>query len=333
MTGRDEWDWSAPFQEGFVSAAAVREVTGHVRIAQARRISSAHLSAQCWRARPAGARSRRGGRARGRGQAPWRGRAVAAAVVGLLAAGLALSPGLRASLAAQPWNSTAGLGDGTPRVPRPADASSSRLLPAVDAPAGAGGFAFLLERRGRPVAFDPCRPVHWVMRSRGAPADGPQLLGDAFAELSRATGLAFVFDGLTGEGLNDRRPLVDRARYGPRYSPVLVAWSDPAESPDLQGGVAGFAGPLLADPDGRGPRLVTGTVVLDAPQVARLQGAYAARLSVVLHELGHLAGLAHVDDPRDTMYARSAVAGGYTVGARRGLSQVGQGRCFTDWEA
>ena len=110
---------------------------------------------------------------------------------------------------------------------------------------------------------------------------------------------------------------------------MLVVWSDESEDADLAGAVAGFAGPQGADPDGRGPRLVTGIVVLDAPQLATLQRAYPARLGVVLHELGHLVGLAHIDDPADTMHATSSPAGGYTDGALRGLAAVGSAPWFS----
>lgn len=84
---------------------------------------------------------------------------------------------------------------------------------------------------------------------------------------------------------------------------MLVTWSDPEDSPDLEDGVAGFAGPQGGDPDGEGPRLLTGAVVLDAPQMARMH-TRPKSLGVVLHELGHLPG------------------------TLRGLAAVGNGRCF-----
>jgi|SRR5919106_456138 hypothetical protein len=50
---------------------------------------------------------------------------------------------------------------------------------------------------------------------------------------------------------------------------------------------------------------MTGTVALDAPQLTHLmafpRGANAVR-AIVVHELGHLVGLAHMDDPSELMY-------------------------------
>jgi hypothetical protein len=310
------WDWSRPFDEDFVASAAVREQPGAARAAQARRISADHDRAAAWRSPPTNLLPTRSQRRR-------RGARLTLAVVGavlLALAGLMLTG--RSALPAP-----ASVGDGTPRVPVPADAQQQRGLPAVATPAGKGGYELLFEQAGRPVLFDPCRPIHWVMRTAGAPADGEALLLDGFATLSRATGLQFRYDGQTDEAYDEQRPMVQRDRYGNRYAPVLVVWSDPRESRDLEGSVGGFAAPQGGDPDGQGPRLLTGAVVLDAPQLATLRDP-AGPVGVVLHELGHMVGLAHVDDPHDSMYARSGPATGYTSGALRGLAAVGRGPCF-----
>ncbi len=312
----DPCDWSRPFDEDFVTAAAVREQPGSVRAARAQRISSDHARVTGWRAPQANlvptGRQRR--------------RRSAQVILGVLGAVLLALVGMvltgRSELPAPVF-----AGDGTPRVPQLSDAQEQRILPPVTAPAGEGGYEFLFEQAGRPVLFDPCRPIHWVMRTAGAPPDGEQLLLEGFSALSRATGLQFLYDGHTDEPYDEQRPMVQQERYGSRYAPVLVVWSEPAESPNLDGRVAGFAGPLGGDPDGSGFRLLTGAVVLDAPQVAQMR-TRGDSFSVVLHELGHLVGLAHVDDPEDTMYARSAPGVSFTTGALRGLAAVGNGRCF-----
>ena len=212
--------------------------------------------------------------------------------------------------------------DGTAIVPRPDDAQEGRVLPAVTPPSGEGGYRLVIEG----TTFDPCRPVHWVMRPQGAPPGAQQAVQAAFDELSRATGLSFVSDGETDEAPEDKRQLVQE-RYGERYAPVLVAWSDEAESSRLAGSVAGYAGPYPANPDGRGGRFVSGQVVLDAPVLQDVASS-PATYGVVLHELGHLVGLDHVPDGSDTLAASGVPTGDYTPGALRGLAAVGSGRCF-----
>ena len=135
--------------------------------------------------------------------------------------------------------------------------------------------------------------------------------------------------GLTSEAPSDDRAAEQTERYGPGFAPVLVAWSDPAESPLLAGAVAGFAGPVAAV-DGGGARLVSGQVVLDAPAFRGFRARDEGR-GVLLHELAHLMGLDHVDDPRDIMNAESEQGSpitDYTPGALRGLRLLGAGQCF-----
>jgi hypothetical protein len=84
------------------------------------------------------------------------------------------------------------------------------------------------------------------------------------------------------------------------------------------------------DPDGRGPRLVTGTVVLDRLGASGLPLDSGGALTVLLHELGHLVGLGHVEDEDDIMHATSGRhTPEYTPGARRGLHALGSGPCFS----
>lgn len=308
--------WSVALDESFVAAAAVHERSGAERAADARRVSAAHARVQPWRA-PAGAR------ARTRQRRPLGSLAFAAVVLAVAVAGLLGK--LPADLGTGAVEAASG--DGSPSVPQPPDAQSTRLLPSPSAPPGSGGWTALGTDGDRPVGFDPCRPVHWVMRSEGAPAAAGGLLTEAFARLSEATGLVFVHDGATDEAYDDDRELVQPARYGDRYAPVLVVWSDEQRTAGLRGRVGGFAGPLGVDPDGSGRRYVSGVVVLDAPQLTDLRSR-PAQLGVVLHELGHLAGLGHVQDQADSMYASSGPATSYTAGALRGLAEVGAGPCF-----
>jgi hypothetical protein len=203
-------------------------------------------------------------------------------------------------------------------------------------PGGTGGYAFSMTHEdGSPVAFDPCRAVHYVVRPDAAPAGGAELLRWAFGEVSAATGLQFVDDGTTDEAPYDTRAPFQPERYGDRWAPVLVAWSSPEETSMLAAGELGRAGPDTFGTDGAGTtRFVSGLAVFNGAamdQQLRTGDDSKAR-AVLLHELGHLVGLAHVPDPYQVMFDTNAYPlASYRAGDRRGLEQLGRGPCFRDY--
>lgn len=75
---------------------------------------------------------------------------------------------------------------------------------------------------------------------------------------------------------------------------------------------------------------VTGGVTLDADAFDRIaeerDGGEQAR-AILLHELGHLVGLDHVDSPAELMYADNVGQAGFGQGDLNGLAQLGKGRC------
>jgi hypothetical protein len=143
-----------------------------------------------------------------------------------------------------------------------------------------------------------------------------------------AAGLVFVVDGETDEGPAGSRPLVDPARYGERWSPVLVTWSDATEDPRLAG-AAGLAGPQGWG-EGAARRWVTGTVVLDAAWFGTsLRGELGRRQAeaVLVHELSHLAGLGHAADPFSLMSPTYQSVYDLSTADRAGLARLGAGPC------
>lgn len=182
-----------------------------------------------------------------------------------------------------------------------------------------------------PVAWSPCRPVHYVVRPDGEPPGGRAVVEEAVARLSRATGLVFVADGETDEQPSEDRPPYQPDRYGDRWAPVLVAWSDESEDARLVGGVAGVAGPVALEVAGRPSVAVSGSVSLDATQLGAMldepDGQAMAR-AVAMHELAHVVGLGHVDDPTQLMApSTDPSVTDFQPGDLTGLALLGSGPC------
>jgi Matrixin len=215
----------------------------------------------------------------------------------------------------------------------PSDAAATRILPLVtDAPTGAHAF-LMTTADGRPVTYDPCRPLHYVVNPTGMPPGGLELVRRTIREISAASGLAFVEDGVTLEPLVEARAPRQTQRYGDRWAPVLIGWVDAARFPLISGDIAGIGGSSAVAPEGAGSeRYVSGQVALSrdwfTAVLARPDGEAKARV-VVMHEFGHLVGLAHVRDPGELMAESNSGVTDLGPGDRQGLAAVGAGRCRT----
>jgi len=121
-----------------------------------------------------------------------------------------------------------------------------------------------------PVAYDPCRPIHFVIRPQGEPVGGEQIVMDAISRVSQATGLLFIYDGTTTETPSFQRSAYQPGRYGDHWAPVLISWVTPQENPDFAAGVAGKSGSMAMIP-ANGPKIyVTGIVELDAMKMTNM---------------------------------------------------------------
>lgn len=135
--------------------------------------------------------------------------------------------------------------------------------------------------------WNTCESLEWKVL---ASADKGMLrqVTRAMVEFRRASRIDFRFAGMATEAEFASPPLN-----------TLVVGVDPT----LTGGrVAGLTALWYVD-GASDPRVVSGARISINPRVtSRASTAFPALLPVLLHELGHVAGLDHVDDPADLMY-------------------------------
>jgi hypothetical protein len=134
----------------------------------------------------------------------------------------------------------------------------------------------------------PCGPIHYAISSAELPDDFREVVNGAVGKVSAASGYRFYFDGMTE----------DRHFFGRETGPVLIGFAATGEDVQLSGDVIGEGGSAYNMASGR---YLTGGIELDATQYDEVHDL-AHRQAIVMHELGHVLGLDHVDDRGELMY-------------------------------
>ena len=206
-----------------------------------------------------------------------------------------------------------------------------RLLAAVKVTThGPYAFEHMTGSRGRtPVTYNPCRVINYTINADLAPAGSDGIITSAVNEVSRLTGLKFVYIGAS------RAPVHYTEKVSPDLAlgdtpPVEIAWMSTSEFTSLKGDVLGFGGSTYLSGPGIESRYVTGSIALRTDELGRMlhgPGGPAAVKEVVLHELGHVVGLAHVHDRNQIMYPDMTTLRDFGPGDREGLALLGQGAC------
>jgi hypothetical protein len=182
---------------------------------------------------------------------------------------------------------------------------------------------------GEPYRWDPCSTIHYQV-DIGQMDD--RVLDDvtqAVRRISRASGLAFEFDGVVHVSVNDLlgSDFVTATTAGLHWSPVLIAFRSRSAMRVLGvRGAYGVAMPVTTRFDAE--QFVSGIVVINAS--AGLEDGFdrAPSVGTVLqHELGHAVGLGHILDPFQLMSPVPVVTD-WGRGDLAGLEELGDGPCL-----
>ncbi len=218
--------------------------------------------------------------------------------------------------------------------PVPAPESATPLGKPAPVPAGNGKYEILETQPSNdaaPVAWDPCREIHYVINPTGAPADGTALIKSAIARVQLATGFHFVYDGSTTEKPSKTRAPFQPVQYSSaRWAPLLIAWSDENAYPELAGYIEGIGSPYPEYADNSHLVYVTGELILDRQQLSTINDPDRGNVrAVMLHELGHVVGLDHTADRHEIMFSESQFnVRDYGNGDLQGLAKLGTQPCY-----
>ena len=105
-----------------------------------------------------------------------------------------------------------------------------------------GSYAFVATTgAGDPVGWDHCRPIRYVVNPTGAPEGWERIVRAGVDTVSEASGFEFQYEGTSVDRTFEGRPVDPESP-----PPVLVAWADDSEVPDLAGSTAGIVLMLLS---------------------------------------------------------------------------------------
>jgi hypothetical protein len=182
-----------------------------------------------------------------------------------------------------------------------------------------------VDAQGRAARLNPCATVEYRINPAGRPSRAEEDIAEAVRRVSVATGITFHYAGTSNEAPVRGRGAT-RGADG-TYPPLLFAFAS-APATNLLDGWSGNDTNWVQTAGG--PVIASGTIVLDAANLDGTAPGFVSGVSrgaLLMHELGHVAGLADSTRADDVMYGRLAESKGepiYSTVDRAGLKALGK---------
>jgi hypothetical protein len=146
-----------------------------------------------------------------------------------------------------------------------------------------------------------CKPYRYVIRRKAGPPNGDKLVREALQRISNVTRISFEWGGFTEDIYAFNNP----RQYLPFDAPereLWIGWAFDDEVPDLgpiskaEPYAVGVGGPNIVERSDRRREIVGGGVVLRADESSPSKlGPGVTTGNVLIHEILHSLGLAHMD--------------------------------------
>ena len=161
------------------------------------------------------------------------------------------------------------------------------------------GSGYTLVSEGKPVLWKSCSTIRYVVSADTSPKE-LSTLKKALSIESKLSGHEFEYLGMVQDKASNNWASTKFAGYS--YPPVLISWTEGKS--DLLSDYS--AGGTLANPtQGINPELVTGSIAFNRSIYQTLNEGFGkgnTQGNLILHEVGHLLGLSHRDNPSELMY-------------------------------
>ena len=189
-------------------------------------------------------------------------------------------------------------------------------LTGVGGPPPTQPYAFSRVTSAGPLRWNPCQTIRYTVNLGGYDPSARAMINEAVERLQAATGLPLIPAGDTTFTPTSATPTQSGAASGD----IVIALSDSAHTDLVPGSIVGMTNISYTSV------IIKASVVVDMGDVAsRPEWSSTGAGPVLLHELGHAVGLAHVGDATQVMNATATSSGptSYGAGDLTGLWQVG----------